>query len=77
MAVKRGKRVTDAILGFQVMAGRQFERVPKLGTVLDTASLREDYLKVLADFETCVKAGLNQVQRDFLSRRGNGPHQHP
>ena len=45
----------DAILSFQLMAGRHVGPGPMVGTQVKTASLREDYL--------------NQVQRDFLSRR--------
>ncbi len=44
----------NAILSFQLMAGRHVRPGPMAGTQLETASLREDYL--------------NQVQRDFLSR---------
>ena len=50
-----GMNGLDAILSFQLMAGRHVGPGPMVGTQLETASLREDYL--------------NQVQRDFLSRR--------
>ena len=53
-AMPAGMNGVDAILSFQKMAGRQVGPGPKVGTQLETASLREDYL--------------NQVQRDFLSR---------
>ena len=53
-AMPAGMNGMDAILSFQLMAGRHVRPGPMVGTQLETASLREDYL--------------NQVQRDFLSR---------